>query len=124
MKILEVFDPPMCCASGVCGPTIEPELAQFSGDLDWLKHQGVEVRRFNLAQEPQRFIERVAVHALLERSGSEDLPAVVVGDEIVSQGRYPTRAELAAFVGLTSTREEPQPEPASECCGPKASRCC
>lgn len=74
MNILEVFDPPMCCSSGVCGPEVEPKLAQFSGDLDWLKSQGVEVRRFNLAQEPQRFVERAGVKALLDHSGSDELP--------------------------------------------------
>ena len=124
MNILEVFDPPMCCSSGVCGPEIEPKLAQFSGDLDWLKSQGVEVRRFNLAQEPQRFVERAAVKALLDRSGSDELPAIVVGDQIVSYGRYPTRAELAALVGLTPGQEKPQPVSGSACCGPKASSCC
>jgi hypothetical protein len=124
MRILEIFDPPMCCSSGVCGREVEPKLAQFSGDLDWLKGQGVEVRRFNLAQEPQRFVERAAVKALLDRSGSDELPAIVVGDQIVSYGRYPTRAELAALVGLTPGQEKPQPVSGSACCGPKASSCC
>jgi hypothetical protein len=29
MNTLESFDPPMCCATGVCGP--EPELARLAG---------------------------------------------------------------------------------------------
>jgi hypothetical protein len=32
-----VFDPAMCCSTGVCGPSVDPELARFAADLDWLK---------------------------------------------------------------------------------------
>lgn len=101
MTRIAVYDPPMCCNTGVCGPEVDPKLARFSGDLDWLKTQGVEVRRFNLAQEPGSFVEHAAVKAILERSGSDELPAIVVGNDVVSYGRYPTREELAAMVGVT-----------------------
>lgn len=30
MKI-EVFDPPMCCSSGVCGPAVDPVFPRFDG---------------------------------------------------------------------------------------------
>lgn len=104
MTTLTVYDPPMCCSTGVCGPEVDPRLAQFSGDLDWLKGQGIDVRRFNLAQEPSAFAEHPQVKALLERSGDEDLPAIVIGAKLVSHGRYPTRAELAAAAGLAGDR--------------------
>jgi AhpD family alkylhydroperoxidase len=100
MTTLTVYDPPMCCATGVCGPEVDPKLAQFAGDLDWLSKQGIEVRRFNLAQEPARFVEHAAVKAILERSGGDDLPAIVVGDALVASARYPGRDELAALAGL------------------------
>jgi hypothetical protein len=93
----------MCCKSGVCGPEVDPKLAQFSGDLDWLKTQGIEVRRFNLAQEPSSFVENAAVKAILDRSGSDDLPVIVVDDQVKAHGRYPARDELAAMVGLAHT---------------------
>lgn len=102
MTTLTVYDPPMCCSTGVCGPEVDPQLAQFAGDLDWLKSQGLGVRRINLAQEPARFVEHPAVKALMERSGGDDLPAIVVGDEVVVSGRYPSRDELAALVGLAA----------------------
>ena len=100
MTIVSVYDPPMCCSTGVCGPEIDPKLAQFAGDLDWLKAQGVEVRRFNLAQEPAAFVEHPEVKALLDRSEGEDLPAIVVGTKLAWHGRYPARAELAEAAGL------------------------
>lgn len=104
MTTLTVYDPPMCCSTGICGPEIDPKLAQFAGDLDWLKSRGVEVRRFNLAQEPARFVENAAVKAILERDGGNELPAIVVGDALVASGRYPGRTELAAMAGLETEK--------------------
>lgn len=101
MPTITVYDPPMCCSTGVCGPEVDPKLAQLAGDLNWLKSQGVEVRRLNLAQEPASFVENAAVKSLLDRSGSDELPAIVVGDKVVVSGRYPGRDELAAMVGLS-----------------------
>jgi hypothetical protein len=100
MTRITVYDPPMCCKSGVCGPEVDPKLAQFSGDLDWLKTQGIEVRRFNLAQEPASFVENTSVKAILDRSGSDELPVILVDDQVKAHARYPSRAELAAMVGL------------------------
>lgn len=100
MTTLTVYDPPMCCSTGVCGPEVDPKLAQFAGDLDWLKSQGIQVRRFNLAQEPARFVENEAVKTILDRSGDDELPAILVGDSLVASGRYPGRDELAVLAGL------------------------
>ncbi len=103
MSTVTVYDPPMCCSTGVCGPEVDPRLAQFAGDLDWLKGQGVEVRRFNLAQEPASFVANADVKAILDRSGGDDLPVILVGDNVVANGRYPDRQELAALAGLKAT---------------------
>lgn len=100
MKTVTVYDPPMCCASGVCGPEVDPKLVQFAGDLDWLKSQGVEVQRFNLAQEPTKFVENRAVKAILDRSDGDELPVIVIGRDVAVSGRYPARQELAAMIGL------------------------
>ncbi len=100
MTTFTIYDPPMCCSTGTCGPEVDPTLAQFAGDLSWLKSRGVEVRRFNLSQEPARFVENPEVKALLERSGGDDLPAILVDDHLVVSGGYPTREQLAALAGI------------------------
>lgn len=102
MTVVTVYDPAMCCSTGVCGPEVDPRLAQFAGDLDWLKGQGIEVQRFNLAQEPGAFVKHPEVKALLDRSGGEDLPAIVIGDVLVANGRYPNRSELSALAGVNT----------------------
>ena len=55
MSTIRVFDPAMCCSSGVCGPSVDPELTRFAADVAWLQQQGVTIERFNLAQQPAAF---------------------------------------------------------------------
>jgi hypothetical protein len=124
---LEVFDPPLCCPSGVCGPTVDPELARFSADVDWLTQQGVAVDRFNLAQQPQAFLANPKVAAILREAGDVALPLVMWQGQVIATGRYPSREALATATGLTTTATA-QPahgglkvikvkcEPGSGCC--------
>lgn len=107
MSRMEVFDPAMCCSTGVCGPSVDPKLARFAADVEWLKSQGVEVKRFNLAQEPRAFVEnRSVADALMGRDDA--LPLLLVDGAIVSAGTYPDRATLARLTGLVAptTRED------------------
>ena len=97
---VEVFDPTMCCSTGICGPSVDPLLPRFAADLEWLAENGVHVTRHNLAQEPAAFATAPLVQAALAEGGTDCLPLVLVDGQIVSQGRYPTRAELAGWTGL------------------------
>ena len=54
MPKIEVFDPAMCCSTGVCGPKVDPSLARFASDLEALKRAGASVTRYNLSQQPER----------------------------------------------------------------------
>jgi hypothetical protein len=101
MTTLEIFDPPMCCSTGVCGPDLDPRLPQFTADLAWLATRGVRVARYNLAQDPAAFVANTQVKRLLEQWGQSCLPVILRADSIAARGRYPTRRELAKLVGLT-----------------------
>ncbi len=98
MKV-EVFDPPMCCPTGVCGPSVDPVLPRFAADLEWLKRQGVEVERRNMAQELDAFMANRVVSEKLTGGGT--LPFVLVDGRLVAEGTYPTRGELAAATGVS-----------------------
>jgi AhpD family alkylhydroperoxidase len=100
MTTLEVFDPPMCCSTGVCGPEPDVRLTHFAADLDWLKSQGVAVHRYNLAQEPTRFTANPRVKQIVDALGIEGLPVVVVDGHMVSQGEYPSRDRLRTLANL------------------------
>src|SRR5512139_3201202 len=114
---IRVFDPAMCCSTGVCGPSVDPELARFAADVDWLQKQGVAVERFNLSQQPAAFAATPAVKAALER-GTEVLPLVLVGDRIAVEGAYPSRETLAALAGVVVKKLAVAPVESSGCCAP------
>ena len=119
MPVLRVFDPPMCCSTGVCGPAVDPELARFSADLEWLKQQGVEVQRYNLAQEPGAFVEHAPVQEALRTRGNDSLPLVMVDERVATIGTYPSRETLAALAGVVA-HELAVNATGSSCCGPSA----
>lgn len=102
---VQVFDPPMCCSTGVCGPQVDPTLARFAADVAWLQNQGVHVRRYNLAREPIAFTQHPQVKRVIEAVKDEGLPVVIVNDHIVCQGKYPTRVQLAELLHLGSPIE-------------------
>ena len=118
MTKLEVFDPPMCCSTGVCGPEVDPALVRFAADLHWLVNQGVHVERYNLAQQTQAFAANEAIRTALAKDGNQCLPLLVVNGGIASRGSYPAREQLARIAGL-----EPQP-PAAAALPIVQSRCC
>jgi hypothetical protein len=125
---IRVFDPAMCCSSGVCGPSVDPDLARFAADVDWLQKQGVVVERFNLSQQPGAFAETPAVKEALGR-GTEVLPLVLVGERIAVEGSYPSRETLAALAGVVVKKLEMAPAASTGCCGPSTgtkskSGCC
>jgi arsenite methyltransferase len=99
MKNVQVFDKPMCCSTGVCGPQIDPVLPRFAADLEWLKTQGHRVERFNLTQQPAAFLGNKEVLQLVTAQGMHCLPLIVVDGRIVSQGEYPRREQLVAWTG-------------------------
>lgn len=127
MKAIEVFDPAMCCSTGVCGPSVDPELARFAGDVEWLKEHGAKVTRYNLAQEPLAFAQNALVAKALQDGGPECLPLVLVGGEVRAMGAYPARDKLLHWAGLLAVSAPVKSTPAAAksgpCgCGPKG--CC
>lgn len=37
MSAIQIFDPALCCSSGVCGTQVEQGLVTFAADLAWAK---------------------------------------------------------------------------------------
>jgi hypothetical protein len=95
MLKLEVFDPPMCCATGICGNSVDPKLVTFASDLEWLKKQGIDVVRHGLSFEPAEFVKNEAVKNTLQADGNDCLPILVIDNEVVSKACYPERKKLA-----------------------------
>ena len=118
MNTIEIFDPALCCSTGVCGADVDQALVSFSADVGWAKQNGARIERFNLAQQPMAFAEDPTVKSFLERSGQEALPLTLVNGEVMLAGRYPNRGELARWAGLTEAAVEAKQ---SGCCGGRGS---
>ena len=118
MKKIQVYDKPMCCSTGVCGPQVDPVLPRFAADLAWLKSQGHLVDRFNLAQQPAAFVQNAEVQQLLATQGTDCLPLITVDGRIQSHSEYPTRDTLAIWVGSEDAMDSlPVANEGGDCCG-------
>ncbi|WOQ16902.1 arsenite efflux transporter metallochaperone ArsD [Raineyella sp. W15-4] len=126
MVALKVFEGPLCCNTGVCGPDPEQALVDFTADARWLAGQGINVTRANLAQDPAAFAADAAARTFVQLAGADALPLVLVDGTTVLTGRYPSRAELARFTGLTTPESAPAAATDSSCCGAEdqPSGCC
>jgi hypothetical protein len=119
MTTIQIFDPALCCSTGVCGVETDQALVTFAADVNWAKQNGAQIERFNLAQQPLAFAENSNVKSFLERSGQEALPLILVDGDIALAGRYPNRTELARWAGV----EETPAEVKGSSCGVKTSCC-
>lgn len=102
MSRIEVFEPALCCSTGVCGEDVDQSLITFTADMDWVRSRGGDIARFNLAGEPLAFAESEPVKAFLELAGSDGLPLVLVDGVTVATGHYPNRDQLAKWAGITT----------------------
>ncbi len=116
MKKIEIYDPAMCCSTGVCGPSIDPELLRVATVVNALAKKGMAIARYNLSSEPQAFIDNKKVNEYLIKEEVDILPITLVDGEIVKTKAYPTDDEFAQWTGLA--KEEFIAAPAQEggCC--------
>ncbi len=95
---VELYEPAMCCQTGVCGPSVDQQLIDVREDLRWAEAQGAEVTRHNLSSDPDAFVANPKVTGLMAAFGEGALPALVVDGDIAIHGRYPSREELAELL--------------------------
>ncbi len=97
----------MCCSSGLCGPSVDPVLVKVNDAVLALKKQGVEVERFNLAQQPKAFINNPKIKQLLTKNGKKILPVILVNGELFKTGEYPSYEELCQALGIEPLKAKP-----------------
>ena len=116
MGKLEIFDPAMCCPTGVCGPAVDPELLRVAAVMSALQKEGAAVQRYNPASQPEEFVRNKAVSSVLEKEGADSLPVTLLDGKVVKVGEYPTNDEFAEWLGVKiSGKTDDDNE--SCCCG-------
>jgi Arsenical resistance operon protein ArsD len=121
---VRVYDPAMCCSTGLCGPSVDSHLLQVARDLRRFEAEGVKVERFNLSQQPSAFVEDKRVAGLLQACGEEVLPVTLVNDTILVSGRYASREEILAALAKEPTPVSSQAQKSGTCGCEPDSGCC
>lgn len=119
MKKVEIFDPAMCCSTGVCGPSIDPELMRIATIVSSLSEKGIDITRYGLSDKPQAFIANKTVSDLLQAEGVEVLPITLLDNAVVKTKAYPTDAELSEWLDIKIKIAEKE-----SCCCRKSNGCC
>jgi hypothetical protein len=101
MKKISIYEPAMCCPTGLCGVGIDSELLRISTVLNKLKKTGVKIERYNLTDSPMQFVTNKAANKLINEKGVDELPFIFVDEELVIAGRYPTNQELAEYLDIS-----------------------
>ncbi len=113
MKKIEIFDPAMCCTTGVCGPSVDKELMRIAAVVNSLKDQGIDIQRRGLSTEPQDFVSNKVISDALQKEGANILPVTLVDGKIAKTKEYPTNEELEDWLGISIIASQPGPP----CCG-------
>ncbi len=103
---VEIFDPPLCCPTGMCGPTIDPVLLDVNEMIVTLQDEGITVARYQMSTHAQAFARNGEVLKLLREKQLAALPISIVNGRIIKMGAYPTLPEMRAAL-LAETRAAP-----------------
>lgn len=95
MKI-EFYEPPMCCSSGLCGPSVDEAVVRLNENIERMKknYPEVEVARYMITQQPLKFRENEEVYGLVRDIGKGILPITTVDGKIMATQGYPSWEEL------------------------------
>ena len=122
MKRMFIYEPALCCETGVCGVSIDPELLRISTVANNLKKNGVTLQRYNLNNFPQEFVNNAEINKLINGEGVDALPATVVDGKIVKTKEYPTNGEIVMWLNIPADYLVEKTGNSSRCCS--GSKCC
>ena len=98
---VELFDPPMCCPTGVCGPALDQTLLDLNEMIMSLQRENLRVERYQMTSNPNAFLGNAEVMSLVREKQMEALPIIVVRGKVIKVGAYPTADEIHAALNGT-----------------------
>ena len=124
MKEMQIFEPALCCETGVCGASVDPELLRITTVLDRLKKNGIIIKRFNLNRSPMEFVTNQTINTFINQKGVDALPCVILDGKIVIEGRYPTNEEIMVLAEIPVEKLLPEQKKSAGCCCGNNGGCC
>lgn len=122
MKKIEIFEPAMCCSTGVCGPNINTELLRITTVFKTLAQKGINIVRYNLNSDTEEFVANATINEQLTKEGADILPITLVDGVIAKTRTYPTNEEFSEWTGI-AIEPAANKKPGSGCCGGSGSCC-
>ncbi len=92
--VIELFDPPMCCPTGLCGPTLDQVLLDVNEMIQTLQAEGISVERYQMTSHPHKFMGNDEVMRLVREKQMDALPITAVRGKVIKVGAYPTLDEV------------------------------
>jgi hypothetical protein len=99
---VEFFDPPMCCPTGLCGPTLDQTLLDVNEMILTLQGENLRVERYQMTSNPNAFLGNAEVMKLIREKQLEILPITVVHGKVIKSAAYPTLDEVQAALNGTT----------------------
>lgn len=98
---VEIFDPPLCCPTGLCGPTLDQTLLDVNEMVLALQAEKKRVERYQMTTHPNAFLSNAEVMKLIREKQLDALPITVVHGRVIKVGGYPTLAEVKTAINGT-----------------------
>jgi hypothetical protein len=95
---IEIFDPPMCCPTGLCGPSIDQELLDVTEMIQNLRDEGYHVVRYQMTTHPGKFTGNPEVMQLIREKQMAALPITILHGKVIAEGYYPKFNEIWAVI--------------------------
>ncbi|WP_026883982.1 arsenite efflux transporter metallochaperone ArsD [Clostridium akagii] len=100
MKKMVIFEPAMCCSTGICGPGVDLNLLRVSNVINILNNKEIVVTRYNLSSDPQAFVDNKVINEMLNSDGVDFLPATIVDGKVAKTKEYPTNDEFCKLLDI------------------------
>jgi hypothetical protein len=99
-----LYEPAMCCQTGVCGPSVDQELIDVRESLRWVEGQGAAVTRHNLSSDPDAFVANPKVTGLMAAFGESALPVLVL-EELSTEHTWLVAWQSEPPIGASALRQ-------------------
>ncbi|MCH8496006.1 MAG: arsenite efflux transporter metallochaperone ArsD [Balneolales bacterium] len=97
MKI-QIFEPNLCCSTGVCGPTPDKDLINLQQTVQAANKAGIKIERYAINQQPLAFTGNDTIRAYIKENGTGNFPVTLVDGAIILEKRYPSLDDLKKHI--------------------------
>ncbi|MFZ5975692.1 MAG: arsenite efflux transporter metallochaperone ArsD [Bacillota bacterium] len=99
---IEFYEPPMCCATGLCGPSVDESLVKLNENIEYLKKKYTDslIERYMITQQPLKFKENQDVFQLIKQEGKDILPITTIDGKVIKTKQYPTLEDIESKIGV------------------------